>query len=1360
MNAHAFTVGSDIYFGAGEFAPGTTAGDRLLAHELTHVVQHDQGRIGSGGGKSRPDDRAEEEAYANEQRMAGSLRSGESAGVPGQTSSYDGPPSSPTGQEPGGVEEPAAGTPDDKVVGLSPRTGQSADVDGARSGEALQDEGEPAAVTALPGALEGASLRREVPQVASGEPGVGPVGSGPAAVQADTGRGGTDERGGLPGAVGVTATAGDGAGPAPDLGYDVAAWVEHARAEGRRLSDEILAAGEASQARIQSAHRSALAEIRAGFGQACVDVDAAAATATASIQSRLQAGLQTISAAVTGERARLNDGTAARLAEAEAAGQAANAELDGAVDAEADRAVTESAVRAAMARELSTVAVGGGDQPLVSGQADIARRSSEELAGQCEQTGRQAATEVRRIGVTRREGLGAFLADFRATIEAAVAASHAALDAVSEGARATLQSEADTALAGIEAYRAEGRARLEAQEAEAVRWLDGEAVAQADQTYEEAASRAAEVGDGYEQIAVQFESAEPDFREALEGADDEQLAAVGPQLGSELALSWAWSVAMVEPAAIEAVSALEQQADSVDAGMADLTADTTAGLSGLLAQVTVDIEASSTSFDEVAGAAESESTGTASAGVDETLARAAAADAERLAQQDAYVAESVDVLGAAIDDVLAVQDGEIDETRSRIAQGQAELGREYESLKTEARRKDDDASPAAMRGWLGDLWGFFDDLADRVLEWFQEKLGRVIGNIIGGILWLFIEVFGAVFSSGVWLLAQVVNLVWGFIWGETAIPGYGGGFFAFLGDLIAGILVYGDIRDIFKYLYRLMTGKGPRWLNVLLILVAAIGIIPLFGDGLKALIKVLLKRGLKTAAEELAELIGERLAKELIEEVGEKAAKEITEELVDEVGEEVAKKLIRELGGGVARELVQNLGGKTVKRLAEELGGEAIKDLSDDLGRETLEKLARTLGGDAIQALNRDLGPDAVKRLLDGLRGVTIKEYYDDLGATALRQLSEGLDGYAVKELVDELSTTTLRALTRDLDGAAIRSLADRLTARTLEDLAGELSGRMISDLVDELGADVVQRFAVSFGPAGLREITEAISPAQLKEFVKVKEIGETALEAFGSRALAEVGPHLNPTELLDLLTTPFAADDFVRTLCQQAGAGATIRAAADHFGTVADLGAVIARAGAHAVGAPQLRQFLDLCPGQGWRHLDEIGRFFDLGMAPGSNWSDLLTWAQRICAVNSGTFPKVGGRSVVDVISGANRVVRDSAGNRIGTYSVTGHDIDHVLSRHTWENFYIPTNAGVKARNSMFPEGTTRAQIEAIGARILNHADFEALVRARKNDGPVDGFMVLIDHDIQALATFYPKAGETLSSKAMRAILNLWRSR
>jgi len=39
VNAHAYTLGNNIVFGAGQFAPGTQEGRFLMAHELTHVVQ-------------------------------------------------------------------------------------------------------------------------------------------------------------------------------------------------------------------------------------------------------------------------------------------------------------------------------------------------------------------------------------------------------------------------------------------------------------------------------------------------------------------------------------------------------------------------------------------------------------------------------------------------------------------------------------------------------------------------------------------------------------------------------------------------------------------------------------------------------------------------------------------------------------------------------------------------------------------------------------------------------------------------------------------------------------------------------------------------------------------------------------------------------------------------------------------------------------------------------------------------------------------------------------------------------------------------------------------------------------------------
>jgi len=50
LQARAFTVGRDIFFGQGQYSPGTQEGTRLLAHELTHVVQQSgrPGKVGAG----------------------------------------------------------------------------------------------------------------------------------------------------------------------------------------------------------------------------------------------------------------------------------------------------------------------------------------------------------------------------------------------------------------------------------------------------------------------------------------------------------------------------------------------------------------------------------------------------------------------------------------------------------------------------------------------------------------------------------------------------------------------------------------------------------------------------------------------------------------------------------------------------------------------------------------------------------------------------------------------------------------------------------------------------------------------------------------------------------------------------------------------------------------------------------------------------------------------------------------------------------------------------------------------------------------------------------------------------------------
>lgn len=77
--ANAYTAGSHIAFDSGRYSPGSASGQRLMTHELAHVVQQTQGpvagtAIGEGVQVSHPSDRFEQQA-----RETAGARGGEPA---------------------------------------------------------------------------------------------------------------------------------------------------------------------------------------------------------------------------------------------------------------------------------------------------------------------------------------------------------------------------------------------------------------------------------------------------------------------------------------------------------------------------------------------------------------------------------------------------------------------------------------------------------------------------------------------------------------------------------------------------------------------------------------------------------------------------------------------------------------------------------------------------------------------------------------------------------------------------------------------------------------------------------------------------------------------------------------------------------------------------------------------------------------------------------------------------------------------------------------------------------------------------------------------------------------------------------
>lgn len=149
LNAKAFTTGTDVHFNAGQFDPDSKEGEKLIAHELTHVAQNKNGgvqRKGEEGGEeaegadgvqlevSDPDEPAEQEADAKADEIVQEDES-EEGDAPEQTTQIVSRAvvhRTPTNPPPAtGTGAPAAGTPakDPKVDALEKAGLNPADAD-------------------------------------------------------------------------------------------------------------------------------------------------------------------------------------------------------------------------------------------------------------------------------------------------------------------------------------------------------------------------------------------------------------------------------------------------------------------------------------------------------------------------------------------------------------------------------------------------------------------------------------------------------------------------------------------------------------------------------------------------------------------------------------------------------------------------------------------------------------------------------------------------------------------------------------------------------------------------------------------------------------------------------------------------------------------------------------------------------------------------------------------------------------------------------------------------------------------------------------------------------------------------------
>jgi hypothetical protein len=136
LNARAFTLGEHIHFAAGEYVPATGDGSRLLAHELSHVLQQ---RAPASPGMAKP---ASPRGSATETALeaeADRAASAFASGRPARIALVAGRPATPLRQRGARPQGQGAGQPQPGIVQpVDPSARQLKMIDDARRAAAIR----------------------------------------------------------------------------------------------------------------------------------------------------------------------------------------------------------------------------------------------------------------------------------------------------------------------------------------------------------------------------------------------------------------------------------------------------------------------------------------------------------------------------------------------------------------------------------------------------------------------------------------------------------------------------------------------------------------------------------------------------------------------------------------------------------------------------------------------------------------------------------------------------------------------------------------------------------------------------------------------------------------------------------------------------------------------------------------------------------------------------------------------------------------------------------------------------------------------------------------------------------------------
>lgn len=830
LNALAFTTQKHIYFGAGNFAPGTPAGDKLLAHELIHVAQDKEGRVPRHVEQpvSQPDDPLEQEAYQKENKVveAVGLVQGKGADY-GQTATPRDLPSGGNAK----IEEATTATVDlpSPTPVTEPTTSEKHPTQASLPTEKRVEHVRPKPMVPAFDAQKPAEMgmsaepppktrRAKLPQrepvpmtpLTIAEETIKPQPIEPTTLAAMERpfeiRPVSQESSPL-----IIQRSPDNQTTVDDGSAIAKAEAQRIEAESQNIAQGINAQVTAAQTTIQMAQARLVAvaeadwqeaqqQVTLSFAAEAQNLQAQADTTLAQIMAEKTAQLALLSATVAQEQARFQAIYEAQEQEAITFVEELKQALLTASEQEATRVVQASEARAAGILDEATHQSFGSEEGLAEAQQKAVQDIAAKAAQECRRTGAETAVQVRSEAVQHLQSYDTPLQDYLAQRQTTYQETNQSLQSLATFAQQQIEQAATGSCQAVQEAMSQSQEALITQKEQALQQIaqwHTQAIGSLSQLSDQwQAGFTAQLGvftgalQGYAgRVAGQLRSVE---RPVLE-----DVIAFASSVHEELASNQQTALATINQGVV-----------TVETGLSSAYEGQKTGLAGLLSSQQTAVQTIGTGFIQVI----QEAGPTATTGmtqisaqtqtelvtaVDDAITELTQAQTEFSAQLQEPHQQALTALSGMVNEALTSEDQLISDAQSQMASAISQISSEYSSLKAQADTLNNNAQATTqprIHRFLGleNLWNAFTEWLDSVRQWFIAQLGEYVGGLVFGLLSALVLVLvGVALVALVALVSEIAAVVLVVVLLVVGI----------------GLLIYNRFNE-FMLAHQ---GQGPNW---------------------------------------------------------------------------------------------------------------------------------------------------------------------------------------------------------------------------------------------------------------------------------------------------------------------------------------------------------------------------------------------------------------------------------------------------------------------------------------------------------------------------------------------------------------------